>query len=241
MAVEKLTGKVLTDHLDFEEVRGFEGVKEATVEASGTKVHVAVISGLNNAEPIIEKIIQGVDVGYDLIEVMACPGGCICGAGHPVPEKIDALEKRQQVLVDIDKTSIYRKSQENPDVLRLYKDFYGEANSDLAHKLLHTQYSPVNSEYVGINVRKKDDSAFVTREFTICTCDACTALGSKELYHKMTDKIEQLKMNAFVRVKTIRLKGNHTGSGKQIYITLDGKIIEEPKFEDIYKSIHQPI
>ena len=132
MAVEKLTGNVLTDHLDFEETRGFEGLKEATVEANGAKVRVAVISGLHNAEPIVEKIIQGVNVGYDLIEVMACPGGCICGAGHPVPEKVGTLAQRQQVLVDIDKTSAVRKSQENPDILRLYTEFYGEANSHIA-------------------------------------------------------------------------------------------------------------
>ena len=141
MAVEKLTGKYI-DHLDFEEIRGFEGLKETTVEANGKVVRLAVVSGLKNAEPIIEKVIKGEDTGYDLIEVMACPGGCICGAGHPVPEKIDSLEKRQQVLVNIDKTSEYRKSQENPDILRLYEDFYGEANSTIAHKLLHTHYHP---------------------------------------------------------------------------------------------------
>src|SRR5665647_1247645 len=148
MAVEKLTGKVMTDHLDFEEIRGFEGLKEATIDANDVKVRVAVISGLNNSEAIVKKIIAGEDVGYDLIEVMACPGGCICGAGHPVPEKIDALEKRQQVLVNIDKTSEYRKSQDNPDVLTLYKNFYGEANSPLAHELLHTQYSAMKHDIV---------------------------------------------------------------------------------------------
>lgn len=141
MAVEKLTGDVLTKQLDFYEVRGFEGLKEATVETNGKTVRIAVISGLHNAEPIIEKITRKEDVEYDLIEVMACPGGCICGAGHPVPEKVNALADRQQVLVNIDKTSEYRKSQENPDILRLYDDFYGTANSHLAHKLLHTHYT----------------------------------------------------------------------------------------------------
>ncbi len=143
MAVEKITGQPLTEHLEYEEIRGFEGVKSSTVEVNGTKLRVAVISGLKNAEPIIQKIIKGEDAGYDLIEVMACPGGCICGAGHPVPEKVDELEKRQQVLVNIDKTSKYRKSQENPDILNLYRTFYGEANSSLAHKLLHTHYTPI--------------------------------------------------------------------------------------------------
>ena len=148
MAVEKLTGKPLVDHLEFEQVRGFEGLKEATIEAGGKKVRVAVISGLANAEPVIEKILKGENTGYDLVEVMACPGGCICGAGHPVPEKTGTLSQRQQVLVNIDKTSQYRKSQENPDILRLYTDFYDKPNSHLAHKLLHTKYAPFRREEV---------------------------------------------------------------------------------------------
>ncbi|MDP4151894.1 MAG: NAD(P)-binding protein [Bacillota bacterium] len=236
MAVEKLTGKALTDHLDFEEIRGFEGVKEATVDANGTKVRVAVISGLHNAEPIVEKIIQGVDVGYDLIEVMACPGGCICGAGHPVPEKIDALEKRQQTLVNIDKISKYRKSQENPDILRLYEEFYGEANSHLAHKLLHTHYTPRRGDNACamVSVRKKADSAFVTQEYTVCMCDSCKSKGAKELYDQLSETIKQLKMDPFIKVNTIRLKETHAGEG--IYVTLNGKMIEDPHLDNILKK-----
>lgn len=231
MAVEKLTGKVLTDHLEFEEIRGFEGVKESTIDADGTIVRVAVISGLHNAEPIIEKIIQGIDVGYDLIEVMACPGGCICGAGHPVPEKVDALEKRQQILVNIDKTSKYRKSQENPDILRLYNDFYGEANSHRAHELLHTTYSAKNGDSLCGKIRKKADSAFVTREYTICTCESCSKKGAKELYEQFTSNVKKLKMDPFISVKTIRLKENHAGEG--IYVTLNGQKIEEAALNNI--------
>jgi formate dehydrogenase major subunit len=235
MAVEKLTGKVLIDHLDFEEVRGFEGVKEATVEANGAKVRVAVISGLHNAEPIVEKIIQGIDVGYDLIEVMACPGGCICGAGHPVPEKIDALEKRQKVLVNIDKTSKYRKSQENPDILRLYNEFYGEANSHLAHELLHTHYTQIKGDCVCGNVRKRGDSAFVTQEFTVCMCDSCAEKGAELLYNKIENKIKQMKMNPFIAVKTIRLKETHASDG--IFLTLNGKQIEDGKIDSVFEGI----
>jgi len=235
MAVEKLTGNVLTDHLDFEEIRGFQGVKEATVEANGAKIRVAVISGLHNAEPIIEKIIQGVPIGYDLIEVMACPGGCICGAGHPVPEKIDSLDKRQQVLVNIDKTSKYRKSQENPDILRLYDEFYGEANSNLAHTLLHTHYEQKSGDSISCKVRKKGNSAFITQEFTICTCDECSSKGSNELYTRMLDTIKQLKMDSFIDVKTIRLDKTHSVDG--VYVTLNGQLIEENKLDNIYKSI----
>ncbi len=142
MAVEKLSGQVMTDHLDYTEVRGFQGFKETSVSAGGKTVRVAVISGLKNAEPLIQRVINGEDVGYDLVEIMACPGGCVSGAGNPAPTSAGELWSRQQVLVDIDRTSTYRKSQENPDILRLYRDFYGEPNSELAHELLHTSYRP---------------------------------------------------------------------------------------------------
>lgn len=146
MAVEKLTGEPLVDQLDFNEVRGFEGFKEATVTAGGTTVRVAVISGLNNVDPLVRRIVAGEDVGYDLVEVMACPGGCINGAGHPVPDRVGEMAARQKVLINIDHTSRYRKSQENPDILRLYDEFYGEPNSETAHHLLHTSYAPFRGE-----------------------------------------------------------------------------------------------
>jgi len=230
MAVEKLTGKPLTEHLDFEEIRGFEGLKEATIDAPGAKVRVAVISGLQNAEPIVEKILQGVDVGYDLIEVMACPGGCICGAGHPVPEKIGVLTQRQKVLVDIDKISKYRKSQENPDILRLYKDFYGEPNSHLAHELLHTSYKQVNGDYLCGTVRNKGNSAFVTQEFIVCVCDKCTEKGSRELFTRATGRIMQNKMNTFINVRTLRLKDTHPGD--DIYVALNGQQVDPVVLEN---------
>jgi formate dehydrogenase major subunit len=233
MAVEKLTGQALTDQLEFAEIRGFEGVKEATVEAGGAKVRVAVISGLHNAEPIIEKIRQGVDVGYDLIEVMACPGGCICGAGHPVPDKVSVMAARQQVLVDIDKTSKYRKSQENPDVLRLYADFYGTPNSEVAHHLLHTHFTPHRSGVC--DARKMGDSAVRTRDITVCVCDACAAQGARELFATVEDKVRQFKMEPFIRVSSIRLKENHPGPG--LYLTYDGRPIREADLRDFYKLI----
>ncbi len=237
MAVEKLTGKPLADSLDFEEFRGFQGVKESTINAAGIKVRVAVISGLSNVEPIAEKIRNGEDVGYDLIEVMACPGGCICGAGHPVPEKLNSLEKRQQVLINIDKTSQYRKSQENPDILRLYDEFYESANSPLAHKLLHTSYHAKNGDSADTRVKRKADSAFVTHEFTVCICDECVKKGSRELFTDIETRIKALKMDSFITAKSIRLKETHAGKG--VFLSLDGKLIDPDKITSLYKSIKE--
>ena len=141
MAVEKLTGEKQTEQLEFHAVRGLEGVRDATVTAAGTTVRVAVISGLGNAEPLIRRVIAGEDTGYDLVEIMACPGGCIDGAGNPAPAKVGELRERTEVLFSIDRSSKYRRSQENPDIHRLYDDFYGEPNSEAAHHLLHTTYA----------------------------------------------------------------------------------------------------
>ncbi|MCL2787418.1 MAG: NAD(P)-binding protein [Micrococcales bacterium] len=146
MAVEKLTGEPLTDHLDFEAVRGFDELRVASVEVPGRTVRVAVVSGLGNARPLIDAVTAGEDTGYDLIEIMACPGGCIAGAGQPTPTSVGELPARQKVLLNIDRTSKYRKSQENPDILRLYDDYFGEPNSEIAHQLLHTSYSPFERE-----------------------------------------------------------------------------------------------
>ena len=146
MAVEKLTGEKLDEHLEFTAVRGLQGMKDATVTAGGKTVRVAVVSGLGNAEPLIRRVIAGEDVGYDLVEIMACPGGCIDGAGNPAPSKVGELRQRTEVLFDIDRSSKYRRSQENPDILRLYDDFYGEPNSEVAHQLLHTHYQPYHEK-----------------------------------------------------------------------------------------------
>jgi len=148
MAVEKMTGTPLTNHLDFTDVRGLEGFKEAEINAGGNTVRVAVISGLGNATELIERVIAGENTGYDFVEIMACPGGCISGAGNPAPTQVNELADRQEVLFSIDQTSAYRKSQDNPDILRLYDDFYGEPNSELAHRLLHTSYAKFEQETV---------------------------------------------------------------------------------------------
>jgi formate dehydrogenase major subunit len=141
MAVEKLNNAPV-DPLEFHAVRGFEGFKSAEVTAGGKTVRVAVISGLSNAEPLVKRVAAGEDVGYDLVEIMACPGGCIHGAGNPSPKIGTELPERQKVLIEIDKISTYRKSQDNPDIHRLYEDFYAEPASELAHQLLHTHYAP---------------------------------------------------------------------------------------------------
>ena len=133
------------ENVDFKDVRGFKGVKEAEIEIAGKKHIVAVAQGLSNASKIMDDI-KNNNSKYSFIEIMTCPGGCINGGGQPiVPEniasKIDYKKLRAEALYKADKEAKYRKSHENPDVKKLYKDFLKEPNGKLAHKLLHTHYT----------------------------------------------------------------------------------------------------
>ena len=137
-AYEVYTGKLLPK-LDFTEVRGFEGIREATIDLDGTPVKVAVAHTLKKAQ----ELLQHAD-DYVFIEVMACPGGCIGGGGQPIGTTNAVRKKRMQTLYELDKSLPLRKSHENPEILALYNDYLGRPLSPKAHELLHTHYHKVS-------------------------------------------------------------------------------------------------
>lgn len=131
--------------LEFKEVRGTEGVKEAEYSVGGTTVKVAVASGLGNARKVLDAIKSG-EKDYTFVEVMACPGGCVNGGGQPyvhdeVRNNVDLKTLRAQALYDYDGENKIRRSHETPAVDMLYKEYFGAPNSAKAHKLLHTKYA----------------------------------------------------------------------------------------------------
>lgn len=138
-AYEWTTNKELKN-VNFTAVRGLEGIKEATIDLGGTKISVAVTSGLGNARKLLEKIQSGACT-YHIIEIMACPGGCINGGGQPyLHADTDILEQRMKGIYAIDNGCDKRKSHENPYIIKLYKEFLGTPGGAKAHKLLHTEY-----------------------------------------------------------------------------------------------------
>ncbi len=142
-AVEKITGKTL-DSVDFTEVRGMEGVKEATYAVGDLQVKVAVASGTANAKTLMEKVKDGTSE-YHFIEIMGCPGGCINGGGQPIIDATtrnfeDFKAKRASALYTSDKNNANRKSHENEAIKRVYSEFFGEPGSHKAHEILHTSY-----------------------------------------------------------------------------------------------------
>ena len=153
-AYELVTGEEIPfDGLRVTPVRGFEGIKEASLLIPNTKpeyeflkgveLKVAVAHGLANARKLVEAIKAGT-VHYHFVEVMACPGGCLGGGGQPVPTNVAIRSKRMEAIYKEDEAMKYRKSHENPEVMALYKEFLGEPNGKMSHKLLHTYYTERN-------------------------------------------------------------------------------------------------
>jgi len=139
---EILNNKPL-ENLDFNDVRGMQGIKEATVTLGGMEVKVAVSHSLSNARTLIEQVIKG-ESPYAFIEIMACPGGCIGGGGQPYGTTNEMRLERLASTYQLDGSMVYRKSHENPAIKALYKEYLVEPNSKRAHHLLHTKYYPRN-------------------------------------------------------------------------------------------------
>ena len=138
-AYELQTGKKL-EKLDFTELRGLEGVREATIDFNGLPVKIGIAHGLGNARKLLDDVRSGKSQ-FHAIEVMACPGGCIGGGGQPLHHgNSDIIKARALALYAEDKNKSLRKSHENPFILKLYAEFLGKPNSEIAHHLLHTHY-----------------------------------------------------------------------------------------------------
>ncbi len=141
--VDVLTGEDMP-RLEYADVRGLEGIKEATVSVNGTDIKVAIVHGTANAAKLLNAIRVG-EKTYHFIEVMGCPGGCVTGGGQPIVDArtryyVDPRAARAAATYSEDESMAIRKSHKNPAVQKLYAEFLGEPNSHIAHELLHTTY-----------------------------------------------------------------------------------------------------
>lgn len=142
-AADTLTGQSL-DSIDYTEVRGTDGIKEATYNVAGIDVKVAVASGLTNAAKVLDRVKNG-EADYHFIEIMCCPGGCVNGGGQPIqPGSVrnftDLKAERAKALYEEDKNLPLRKSHESPIIKKLYDEFLEKPGSHKAHEILHTSY-----------------------------------------------------------------------------------------------------
>ncbi|MDR0548765.1 MAG: [FeFe] hydrogenase, group A [Deltaproteobacteria bacterium] len=146
-AYELVTKKTLTN-VEFNEVRGLTGIKEAEIDLDGTKIKVAVGHGLGRARQIMETIKAGNPHGWSFIEVMACPGGCVAGGGQPISLDLAYRSKRAKGLYEDDRNLPLRKSQDNPEVQALYRDYLKEPGGALSHQLLHTSFANPHERFI---------------------------------------------------------------------------------------------
>lgn len=138
-AYELYTGESLPK-VDFTELRGLEGIRAKTIDFAGTPIHIGIANQLGNARKLLDGIRSGI-YNFHAIEIMACPGGCIGGAGQPLHHgNSQVIKARQEALYREDAGKALRKSHENPYVIKLYEDFLGKPMSERAHHLLHTHY-----------------------------------------------------------------------------------------------------
>ena len=158
-AYEVVTGETLKQ-LDFVDVRGLNGIKEAEVDLAGTRLKVAVAHGLGNARKLMQLIADG-KAEYHFIEIMACPGGCIGGGGQPIPTNMEIRRRRIDGIYAADRDMPLRKSHENPAVKVLYEEFLGKPLGEKSHELLHTPYVPRSrfGELVNTDVQERTRAA----------------------------------------------------------------------------------
>jgi NADH-quinone oxidoreductase subunit G len=198
-AAERLSGERLRS-VDFHQVRGEEGVRRANLAVGNHRLRLAVVSGLRNAKALAERVRLGAS-DFDLVEVMACPGGCIGGAGQPVAaDPVEARRKRTKALFAADKELALHKSQENCYVAKTYADHLGEVGGHRAHELLHTSYQNrrrIADEDLGLTAATNQDPLRVT----VCVGTSCFVKGSQAILKRLLREVEQRGLDGDVEVQ----------------------------------------
>ncbi|WP_372519406.1 [FeFe] hydrogenase, group A [Candidatus Ruminimicrobiellum ovillum] len=186
-----------TDEFAF--IRGEEGIREANLKVGDKDLRLAVVYGLGNARKVIKQI-KNKEKEYDLIEVMACPGGCIGGAGQPVYDKLEVRNKRTKCLYENDSVLELHKPQDNPYVQQVYKEILGAVGGEKAHEILHTFHT---------NRRRITEKPFLIQAATdansinvnVCFGTGCMLRGSQKILKSILDFVESKKISDKVEVK----------------------------------------
>ncbi len=186
-AVEKVQGRPLAS-VDFRQVRGEAGLREANIAVNGVELKLAVVHGLANARRVAESVRSG-EREYHLIEVMACPGGCVNGAGQPSTLDAAARRVRAKALYDNDKMLELHKSQDNHELRRCYAEHLGEVGGHGAHELLHTGYQ---------NRRRMTDARLTLIggaeqeriPVSVCVGTSCFLNGSQEILKGLMEYVQ---------------------------------------------------
>jgi NADH-quinone oxidoreductase subunit G len=234
-AYEKVNGIKLSN-FEFNEVRGDEAIREAEISLNGAKVSLAIVSGLKNTKSLLEKIKKG-EAKYDLVEVMACPGGCIGGAGQPYIFEENTKRERTRGIYESDKTLQLHKSQDNPYIQELYKNLLIEPGSPKAHKLLHTKYK--NKKRIletELSFISGNDSQKL--EIKVCVGTNCYLKNSQKLISKLLKYVEERGLKNVVDVSATFCM-EKCGEGPNVMIA--GEHIPQCTFDKAIESINMKL
>ena len=196
-ASEKVTGKKL-ENPDFHAVRGEDGLRIVEVPVDGITLKLGIVHGLKNARTLAEKARRG-KCDLDLIEVMACPGGCIGGAGQPVSRDPDIRKLRAKGLYDVDKNMELHKSQENHFVTECYQKHLGEIGGKTAHRLLHTHYQN-RRRIADETILLGDGNGAETVKVNVCAGTNCFLKGSQNILHDLLHQVEERNLQDQVQI-----------------------------------------
>lgn len=214
---------------EFKQLRGKDGIKTSEIIVGGEKLRLAVVSGLANARKLIDRIRNG-EVHYDLVEVMACCGGCVNGGGQPITNDRTAVDKRAKGLFDNDKMLQFHVSSENPYLQQIYAEGLDDKK---AHKLLHTEYENRR------RIKQEDfmlgeSSGEKTLSLEICFGTSCFLRGAQSLYKNLLQYIRENNLES----KT-EFKANFCGKQckKGPVLNVNGKTLEHCTFDDAKAEI----
>jgi NADH-quinone oxidoreductase subunit G len=187
------------DQVNFTEVRGMEGLRAAEVDVGGNKVKLAMVYGLGQAKRLLEQIKAG-EAEYHLVEVMACPGGCVGGAGQPVGTDAEIRSARAQGIYTADKAQQLRKSYQNPLIEAVYEKWLGKPNGDAAHLALHTTYNE-RRRIKGDSISLGEDGPPKQLEVAVCVGTCCYLKGSYDVLQDLGRRLRGANLEEKVDLK----------------------------------------
>jgi NADH-quinone oxidoreductase subunit G len=197
-AAEKLT-HVKNENAEFVEVRGLDGVREQVMTLGDITLNIAIVHGLKNARTLAEAIRKG-ERSYDFIEVMACPGGCISGAGQPVTFDPKARARRAEGLYNADKTLQLHAAQDNPYLQKCYRETLGQIGGPTAHAWLHTKYKN-RKRYEDAGFSVSDNGAPQKLQVCVCVGTSCYVRGSQKLMEQTLEYVKTAGLDDAVEVR----------------------------------------
>lgn len=242
-AYEKISGKTLLD-TDFLETRGTDGIREVSIEIGDITLNLAIVHSLKNARKICNEIKKG-NSKYHLVEVMACPGGCIDGGGQPVSFDTDFKEKRTQGIYNCDKQLQLHKPQDNPYIQEIYKNHLGEVGGHTAHDLLHTEYKS-KKRIVNQSIKIRD---LAQNKIEVCVCVGtnCFIRGSQDLLKQLMDYVTENKLEDIVgfeghdEIVDVKATFCFEKCEKGPVVRINKKVIEHATFDIAKKALDDEI